>query len=133
MPVTRESPVTRAQHVISSLITFNQFLPHFREIVCQHDRPHYGSGPEAEAGAAYLIPVAQVTYVPHVPQGVARAVTHRQKQVTVERWYPHAFYVYPTWHIYVIGWIGAGPVATPSPQVFGTLVSARLDLTSCNG
>ena len=89
MPVTRESPVTRTQHAITCLITFNQFLPHFREIVCQHDRPHYGAGPEAEAGAAYLIPVAQVTYVPHVPQGVARAVTHRQEQVTVERWYPH--------------------------------------------
>ena len=112
---------------------FNQFLPQCLQILCEHDRPHYGSSPESRAGVPDFIPVAQVLPAPHVERAVARAVTGGQEQITVERWYPHAFYVYPTWHIYVIGWIGAGPVAAPAPQVFDTLVRARLDLTSCNG
>ena len=100
-------------------IVFNQFLQHFLEVVCQHDWPQYGSGPEAEAGAAYLIPVAQVTHVSHVPHAVGRAVAHRQEQVFVKHRNPHALNGDPTRHKYDLRWIGAGPVtpAQPSPQL----------------
>ena len=54
---------------------------------------------------------------PHVERAVARAVAHRQEQVTVERWDPHALHGNPSRHKYDLRWIGAGPVAPPSPQL----------------